>query len=61
MCDDVQETVRELSARGATFDGDVVDVGYGLQVWLVLPSGGRIGVYQPRHTLAYDLPVGDQE
>ena len=61
MCDDVQETVRDLSAKGATFDGDVVDVGYGLQVWLVLPSGGRIGIYQPQHTLAYDLPVSDQE
>jgi predicted enzyme related to lactoylglutathione lyase len=55
MCDDVEGTVRELSARGATFDGEVVDVGFGRQILLVLPSGGRIGLYQPRHTVAYDL------
>ena len=55
MCDDVHATVRELSAKGATFDGDVVDLGFGLQIWLALPSGSRIGIYQPQHTLAYDL------
>jgi predicted enzyme related to lactoylglutathione lyase len=61
MCDDVEATVRKLSAKGATFDGEVVDLGFGRQIVLVLPSGGRIGLYQPRHTLAYDLPAGDQE
>ena len=55
MCDDVHATVRELSAKGATFAGDVVDLGFGRQIWLVLPSGSRIGLYQPQHTLAYDL------
>ncbi|MFL6130265.1 MAG: VOC family protein [Mycobacteriales bacterium] len=55
MCDDVAETVRELSAKGAGFDGDVVDLGFGRQVWLVLPSGSRIGLYQPQHAVAYDL------
>ena len=43
MCDDVHATVAELSAKGATFAGGVEEMGYGLQVWLVLPSGGRIG------------------
>ena len=54
VCDDVHATVAELSAKGAPFAGDVEDVGYGLQVWLVLPSGARIGLYQPRHEVAYD-------
>ena len=54
MCDDVHATVAELSAKGATFAGGVEDMGYGLQVWLVLPSGARIGIYQPRHEVAYD-------
>jgi predicted enzyme related to lactoylglutathione lyase len=54
MCDDVHATVAELAAKGATFAGGVEDMGYGLQVWLVLPSGGRIGIYQPRHEVAYD-------
>jgi predicted enzyme related to lactoylglutathione lyase len=52
MCDDVHATVRELSAKGATFAGDVVDAGFGLLVELVLPSGGRIGLYEPRHQIA---------
>jgi catechol 2,3-dioxygenase-like lactoylglutathione lyase family enzyme len=55
MCDDVRETRRELSAKGARFEGDVVDEGYGLQVMLVLPSGTRIGLYEPRHRIAYGL------
>lgn len=61
MCDDVHATVRDLSGKGAVFDGDVVDLGFGLQIWLVLPSGGRIGLYQPQHRLAYDLPDDDRE
>ena len=61
MCDDVHATVRELSAKGATFDGDVVDLAFGLQIWLVLPSGSRIGLYQPQHTLAYGLDDGHRD
>jgi predicted enzyme related to lactoylglutathione lyase len=54
MCDDVQATMRELSAKGATFAGDVQDAGFGLLTQLVLPSGARIGLYEPRHHVAAD-------
>ena len=37
------------------------DLGFGLQIWLVLPSGSRIGLYQPQHTLAYDLDDGHRD
>jgi len=57
MCDDVQATVRELSDRGASFDGDVVELGYGLQTYLVLPSGGRLGLYEPRHAMAIEPDI----
>jgi hypothetical protein len=49
MCDDVHATVAELRARGAEFDGDVSDAGFGLLTSIVLPGGGRLGLYEPRH------------
>ena len=55
MCDDVHATVRELSAKGASFAGEVQDAGFGLLTQLVLPSGARIGLYQPRHQVAADI------
>jgi len=57
MCDDVRATVRELSDRGASFDGDVVELDYGLQTYLVLPSGGRLGLYEPRHAMAIEPDI----
>jgi predicted enzyme related to lactoylglutathione lyase len=56
LCDDVHATVRELSAKGATFAGDVTDAGFGLLVELVLPSGAHLGLYEPRHRVAADIP-----
>ena len=55
MCDDVHATVRELTEKGATFAGDVKDQGFGLMVQVVLPSGARIGLYEPRHQIAADI------
>jgi predicted enzyme related to lactoylglutathione lyase len=55
MCDDVHATVRELSEKGATFAGDVTDAGFGLLVELVLPSGARLGLYEPKHRVAADI------
>jgi catechol 2,3-dioxygenase-like lactoylglutathione lyase family enzyme len=55
MCDDVHATVRELGDKGARFDGDVTEAGFGLLVTLLLPSGARIGLYEPRHQVATDI------
>jgi predicted enzyme related to lactoylglutathione lyase len=52
MCDDVQATVRELTERGVEFAGEVTDAGFGLLVSVRLPSGGTIGLYEPRHQVA---------
>lgn len=52
MCDDVHTTVRELSAKGVRFGGEVTNAGFGLLVELRLPSGATIGMYEPRHKLA---------
>jgi predicted enzyme related to lactoylglutathione lyase len=55
MCDDVHATVRELTAKGASFASEVQDAGFGLLTQLVLPSGARIGLYEPRHQIAADI------
>ena len=49
MCDDVRATVAELQAKGARFEGDVADQGWGLVTAIRLPGGGRLRLYEPRH------------
>ena len=51
MCDDIEGTVSELTANGVTV-GDISDEGWGRLATLLLPSGGSLGVYQPRHPIA---------
>lgn len=55
MCDDIEATVVELRAKGAEFSAPVSDEGFGLMTTLIVPGGGSIGLYQPRHPVAYDL------
>ncbi len=49
MCDDIEATVKELTAKGAEFAGPVSDEGWGLLTAIKLPSGGQLGIYEPRH------------
>jgi predicted enzyme related to lactoylglutathione lyase len=49
MCDDIDATVAELSARGAEIAGPVEDEGFGLVTAIRLPGGGRLGLYEPKH------------
>jgi len=55
MCDDVKATVADLTAKGVEFTSDVEDQGFGLLVRLRVPGAGEIGLYQPKHTTAYDI------
>lgn len=49
MCDDLEKTMAELSARGAEFAGEVVDEDYGLTVQLKVPGAGQMMLYQPKY------------
>ena len=51
MCDDVHETVAELTSKGVEFTQPVSDQGWGLLTALRVPGAGEIGLYQPRHPL----------
>ncbi|NGN63536.1 extradiol dioxygenase [Streptomyces sp. A7024] len=55
MCDDVEATVAELSAKGVEFTAQVSDQGWGRLTSLRLPGGGEVGLYEPLHPVAYDL------
>lgn len=56
MCDDIDATVAELEAKGVTFTGGIVDAGFGRVAQLQVPGAGQLGLYEPRHPTAYDLP-----
>lgn len=56
MCDDLAATMAELGERGVEFTGPVDDRGWGLLTGIRLPGGGELGLYQPRHPTAHDLP-----
>ncbi len=55
VCDDVEQTVAELTGRGVVFESPVTDQGWGLSTTLRLPGGGRLGLYEARHRTAFDL------
>ena len=57
MCDDIEGTVKEITARGITVERVTSDEGWGLLATVRLPSGGPLGVYQPRHPVAAHATV----
>jgi len=55
MCDDIEQTLADLTARGITISQPVSDQSWGLLASIKLPSGSDLSIYQPRHPTAYDL------
>jgi predicted enzyme related to lactoylglutathione lyase len=55
MCDDIDSTVEELTAKGAEFSEPISTARFGRLTRLRIPGGGEIGLYQPSHATAYDL------
>lgn len=53
MCDDLQKTMADLAAKGATFAGEVQQQGWGAAVQLNVPGAGEMTLFQPR----YDPPA----
>lgn len=56
MCDDIEATVAELRAKGATVADEIIDEGFGLTTMIEVPGAGSMQLYQPRHDVAYSLP-----
>ena len=49
MCEDIETTMQELRDKGVAFDGPVTEQRWGRVTTVVLPSGARLGLYEPRH------------
>ena len=54
MCDDLDATMQELRDRDVAFDGTVTDQRWGRVTKIMLPSGARLGLYEPRHPSPLD-------
>jgi predicted enzyme related to lactoylglutathione lyase len=55
MCDDIEQTVTDLTAKGVEFTSPVTEASFGLLTSMRIPGGGEIGLYEPKHRTAYDL------
>jgi len=55
MCDDIEKTLTDLTARGVTISRSASDQVWGMLASIKLPSGAELSIYQPRHPTAYDL------
>src|SRR5690606_35671985 len=49
FCDDIENTVAELRARGVEFDDGITDQGYGLAIHFTMPGDVRVELYEPRY------------
>jgi catechol 2,3-dioxygenase-like lactoylglutathione lyase family enzyme len=54
MCDDVEATVADLTAKGVEFTSPIENQRFGLVTRLRIPGGGTLGLYQPRHATAFE-------
>ena len=48
MCDDIGRLVDEMQLHGISCAA-VEDLGWGVRTHVMLPGGGQLGIYQPRH------------
>jgi catechol 2,3-dioxygenase-like lactoylglutathione lyase family enzyme len=55
VCDDIEQTVAELTAKGAHFTGHIEHRGFGRTIALEVPGAGSMLLYEPRHPTALDL------
>jgi len=48
-CDDIEQTVAELSGRGVEFTTPIEDHGFGLVTFFKAPGGLELQLYQPKY------------
>ena len=52
MCDDLPATIKSLDAKNIKCT-EVTKERWGILTTIKLPSGGEIGLYQPKHPIAF--------
>lgn len=55
MCDDLKAEMSALGKRGVACS-EIQEARWGSITKITLPSGGHVGLYQPKHVMALDLP-----
>ena len=55
MCTDVHELIAEMNAKGIATD-PVHEERWGLLTHVTLPSGSKLGIYQPTHASPLEAP-----
>ncbi len=55
MCDDIEKTITELTAKGITISEPISEQRWGRLISIKLPSGADLSIYQPRHPTASNL------
>jgi hypothetical protein len=60
MCDDVEAFITEMKKSGIAC-GPAQNLGWGLLTSVMLPGGGKLGVYQPRHARPKTMTVKEAE
>ncbi len=53
-CDDIEQAVAELKARGVEFTEGISDQGYGLVTHFKMPGEVVVQLYQPRYEKRFD-------
>lgn len=48
-CDDIEQTVKELKAKGVKFKGEIEDQGYGLVTFFNMPGNFYVQLYQAKY------------
>jgi len=56
MCDDIKLFVEQMS-KNKVACSEIQNQGWGLLTQLTLPGGGKLGVYQPRHSRPEPMKV----
>lgn len=49
LCDDIEETVAELTRKGVEFTRPISDERWGRVTAFSIPGGGELALYEPRH------------
>ena len=52
LCEDIEVTIEALRSKGVEVKLPIAEERWGRIVHIVLPGGGELGLYQPKHPLA---------
>ena len=53
LCEDIEATARMLEQKGVRLNRPFQEARWGRVAMIKLPSGGELGIYQPKHPLAH--------